>query len=519
MALLADDGVAAYVHALALPRFEGATVDDLAATPIAGGNLNYAWRCASGAASVFVKQAPDYIKCLGEAYGLTSKRMGAEVAALRELGRISPRHAPAVLAYDADRQIVVMEDLAGFGHLRDELQRGACRGGVAADLGAFLARVHDATKGGAAATYADAFGDDNNGAMRGVTEAYVFAKPWDGGDETNRDLGGSPALAARVAALRRDPRSSAAASAAAFAARRECLCHGDLHAGSVMTDGADRCVAIDAEFAFYGPAAFASGCCWRLRVRVLRVRRGRAVARRRRGAPPGLQGLRRGALGRLRRGPRRRGPGVRGGRGLLVRGALPPRRRRRVVPDLADIADAGDRETAELLAVEIAAANLTMPPAGGALVLRLDSATARRAAPGADPNARSKRLSSVRQDVTPLWCALVGDADRASRTIVCMLLRAGAKVVDGPKFAAKELPDPTIFPKQSGVRGVNYKEEIKCPSAWDKVHAIKAAKGWKRFAARHRIVSGLLITRCVGDALPREVRALIGEFWAPLGGS
>lgn len=140
-------------------------------------------------------------------------------------------------------------------------------------------------------------------------------------------------------------------------------------------------------------------------------------------------------------------------------------------------------------------------------------------AAGADPNARSKRLSSVRQDVTPLWCALVGDADRASRTIVCMLLRAGAKVLDGPKFAAKELPDPTIFPKQSGVRGVNYKEEIKCPSAWDKVHAIKAAKGWKRFAARHRIISGLLITRCVGDALPREVRALIGEFWAPLGGS
>ena len=55
MALLADDGVAAYVHALDLPRFEGATVDDLATTPIAGGNLNYAWRCASGAASASVR--------------------------------------------------------------------------------------------------------------------------------------------------------------------------------------------------------------------------------------------------------------------------------------------------------------------------------------------------------------------------------------------------------------------------------------------------------------------------------
>ena len=133
-------------------------------------------------------------------------------------------------------------------------------------------------------------------------------------------------------------------------------------------------------------------------------------------------------------------------------------------------------------------------------------------AAGADPNARSKRRSSACQDVTPLWSALVGNADRASRTIVCMLLRAGAKVLDGPKFAAKELPDPKKFPK-------NYEGEINCSSAWDKIHAIKAAKGWKRFAARHRIISGLLIKRCVGDALPPEVRALIGEFWAPLGGS
>ena len=377
MALLADDGVAAYVHALDLPRFEGATVDDLTTTAIAGGNLNYAWRCASGAASVFVKQAPDYIKCLGEAYGLTSKRMGAEVAALRELGRISPRHAPAVLAYDADRQIVIMEDLAGFGHLRDELQRGACRGGVAADLGAFLAKVHDATKGGAAATYADAFGDDNNGPMRGVTEAYVFAKPWDGGDETNRDLGGSPALAARVAALRRDPAAleAAAAAAAAFAARRECLCHGDLHAGSVMTDGADRCVAIDAEFACYGPAAFDVGLLLAGYVFAYCAADAAApspgdAAARRRGCKACVEAL--WAAYAAGRGDAEQAfaAAVAFSSAELFRRAVGAAS----VPDLADIADAGDRETAELLAVEIAAANLTMPPAdAGSLVLRLDS--------------------------------------------------------------------------------------------------------------------------------------------------
>ncbi len=41
----------------------------------------------------------------------------------------------------------------------------------------------------------------------------------------------------------------------------EALIHGDLHTGSVMVGGG-RTVAIDPEFAFYGPVGFDLGALW-----------------------------------------------------------------------------------------------------------------------------------------------------------------------------------------------------------------------------------------------------------------
>ena len=46
-----------------------------------------------------------------------------------------------------------------------------------------------------------------------------------------------------------------------FMTRAEALIHGDLHSGSVMVGGG-RTVAIDPEFAFYGPVGFDLGALW-----------------------------------------------------------------------------------------------------------------------------------------------------------------------------------------------------------------------------------------------------------------
>lgn len=229
----------------------GEEIESMEASEITGGNMNYAWRVSLPSSSsssqqqqqhsVFVKQAPDYIKCLGEDFGLTSQRMHREVEALRAMADISEKHVPRVLHFDAERCVAILEDLAGFELLSRELMEGRVDASIAADLGKFLRLAADST-----------FSDNDE--MKQITTEYVFTKPFVE-DATNRHLEGAVGL--RATALRRDAEFLAAVKRARdlFVERKECLCHGDLHSGSVMTDGQRTCV-IDAEFAFFGPKAF-----------------------------------------------------------------------------------------------------------------------------------------------------------------------------------------------------------------------------------------------------------------------
>ena len=113
--MLTTDTVADYVAGLGLARFAGAA---LSAREMEGGNLNYAWRvapsasdaaAATSAASVFVKQAPPYIKCLGAGAPLTQTRVAMEAEAVRAFFEISPDHVPEILHFDAERHVMVLE--------------------------------------------------------------------------------------------------------------------------------------------------------------------------------------------------------------------------------------------------------------------------------------------------------------------------------------------------------------------------------------------------------------------------
>jgi 5-methylthioribose kinase len=223
--------------------------------------------------SVFVKQAPEFIKCLGPAAQLSSARIALESRALLVQNSLAPAFTPRHLHFDAARATIVMEDLRDHVMLRDELLAGRVHEGDARALGQFMARTHalswrgggvDTGAGGAA--YAERFANE---LLCGITSEYVFRKPFDAAEPSNRH---SPQLNALVLPLRQ-PGSPAAAGAAAleqiFRARKQCLIHGDLHAGSVMVArGADTSAAayangrlrvIDAEFACVGPASFDAG--------------------------------------------------------------------------------------------------------------------------------------------------------------------------------------------------------------------------------------------------------------------
>ena len=90
---------------------------------ITDGNLNFAFHAferESPARAVFVKQAPGFIKCLGEAYALSSCRALLEGAALSVFGELAPDHVPRLLHLDATNRVMVLEML--HGHV---LQRAA----------------------------------------------------------------------------------------------------------------------------------------------------------------------------------------------------------------------------------------------------------------------------------------------------------------------------------------------------------------------------------------------------------
>lgn len=178
---------------------------ELSALEITDGNLNYAWHVHEAgrpSRAVFVKQAPGFIKCLGPAFELSAQRAVFESAVLQEFHRLAPSHSPRHLLLDAARCVLVLQYLHGYVLLRTALHAGGCGARVAGDLGRFMGETHrqthaallpEAQRGALEARF-------RNADMCGITAAYVFSKPLDEADETNRC---SAALAPHAAAVRR----------------------------------------------------------------------------------------------------------------------------------------------------------------------------------------------------------------------------------------------------------------------------------------------------------------------------
>jgi 5-methylthioribose kinase len=178
--VLTPETVAAYVEALNLPQFEGKT---LVGSDSSTGNLNYCFvvqafedlfQGVKGPSSVFVKQAPDFVRCLGEDAKLTTDRIRIEAAAALEFSAHADRGClPELLHFDAASCVLVMEHLAAHRLLQDAMLAGDVTDAPAIAVARFMAAIHGATlgSGGLAASF-------TNEALCGITTAYVFTLPF-----------------------------------------------------------------------------------------------------------------------------------------------------------------------------------------------------------------------------------------------------------------------------------------------------------------------------------------------------
>lgn len=238
----------------------GGAAQEWSVQEVGDGNLNLVFIVSGSAGSVIVKQALPYVRLVGDSWPLGLQRAYFEYNALIRQDAVYPGVVPAVLHFDETQALIVMEHLTPHIILRNQTMAGARVADLGAVMGRFCARtafrcsdLHMA----APQKKADVALFSGNVELCDITETLVFTDPYFDA-AMNRHT--APQLDAVVAELRRDGdlKIEAQHLKRAFAARAETLCHGDLHAGSIMVTG-DSVRIIDPEFAFYGPMGFDIG--------------------------------------------------------------------------------------------------------------------------------------------------------------------------------------------------------------------------------------------------------------------
>ena len=238
----------------------GANVDAWTVREVGDGNLNLVFIVEGDAGSVIVKQALPYVRLVGDSWPLPLKRAFFEYHALIRQEARDPGSVPEVLHFDEEQALIIMERLQPHIILRQQTMEGRKVAGLGKTLGLFAART--AFRGSdlsmaARDKKADVALFADNVELCDITESLVFTDPYYDA-EMNRHT--TPQLDGIVAELRNDIALKVQVQhmKRAFTSRGETMCHGDLHAGSIMvTDNEAR--IIDPEFAYYGPFGFDIG--------------------------------------------------------------------------------------------------------------------------------------------------------------------------------------------------------------------------------------------------------------------
>jgi 5-methylthioribose kinase len=236
--------------------------DDLEVQEINDGNMNYAFVVTNklqSNQSVFVKQAPPYIKVLGADWPLTRQRMNAEINALNYQSRVCPEMVPDVYYQSEVLSVLIMQNLRNHAILRTELIQGRYLPRLAEDLSTFLAETlfYSSDFALPSADKKAMVSKSANQDMCQITEDFVFTYPFEHHEMNDYN----PALSqSAIDSIQKNPnvRAHVAQMKYMFMNKPEALLHGDLHTSSVMINEQETFV-IDPEFSFAGPMGFDIG--------------------------------------------------------------------------------------------------------------------------------------------------------------------------------------------------------------------------------------------------------------------
>lgn len=239
---------------------DGSTRDSWEVREVGDGNLNFVFIVQGPSGAVCIKQAPPFVRVIGSDWPLTQARSMIEADALVEEGRYCPSHVPAVLHFDEEEHILVMEYISPpHITLRNGLIEGNIYPNLATHLVTLLSRILFKTSYVSmnATAFRQMCAKFNNKDMCALTEQVIFSDPYFSA-KNNRHT--SPELDNDVIKIQNDEdlKAEATKMKAIFIERQQALIHGDLHTGSFMVTE-DSTYTIDPEFAFVGPIGFDVG--------------------------------------------------------------------------------------------------------------------------------------------------------------------------------------------------------------------------------------------------------------------
>ncbi len=249
---LDQNSVIEYLSQTEVARTVFEAASGLTAAQVAEGNVNLIFRVSSSSGrSVLVKQALPYAWRYPD-FKMPTDRSRIEYEVLQLEARYCPQHVPKVHLYDAERCILVLEDLNRHLIMREGLMRGNRYPRVAEAVGVFAARTLFYTSD----LYLSS-GDKKamltrfmNPVLCKVQEDLVFTQPYI--DHPNNRW--TRLLDPQAASIRANDelRAEVLTLKELYMTHAQALLHNDLHTGSILLNETETRV-IDPEFAFFGP--------------------------------------------------------------------------------------------------------------------------------------------------------------------------------------------------------------------------------------------------------------------------
>ncbi|GAN67680.1 S-methyl-5-thioribose kinase [Acetobacter orleanensis] len=237
----------------------GGTPEDWHVREVSDGNLNMVFLAEGPQGGICLKQALPHVR-VDPTWKMPLDRTFFEASWLRAIFPHVPDLTTECLHFDAEQFILIVPSLSGHTVMRTALMAGQYHPAVAAQVGDFVARSTFATS-----LLAEPFERvmdrricfARNQTLTRITVDLILIDPY---HDHPRNHWADPQLTPIVAALRNSPSVLARIDSLRlhFLSAPQALLHGDLHTGSIMTNGTDTRI-IDGEFATYGPIGFDAG--------------------------------------------------------------------------------------------------------------------------------------------------------------------------------------------------------------------------------------------------------------------